>query len=54
MLWDFKLESDAKLALYNALPEIIQEPLRLDRFAGGLDAVSDAQLMALRNVLERR
>jgi len=53
MLWAFKLESLAKLALDRALPEIAQNPGKLETFAGELDRVSEAQWMALRNVLAR-
>lgn len=54
MLHAFRLDSWAKLALDQALPELVQEPQRLQQYAGRLDRVSDAQWMALRNVLERR
>lgn len=53
MLWSFRLASGAKHALYRALPQLLEQPALLQRFAGGYDAASDAQLMALRSVLER-
>jgi len=53
MLRTFRLESLAKLALDRALPEIVGAPDKLAQFAGELDRVSEAQWMALRNVLER-
>jgi hypothetical protein len=53
MLRAFKLESRVKHELYRALPELLADPRRLSRCAGDLDRVSDAQWMALRNVLER-
>jgi len=53
MLHAFKLDSWAKLVLGRALPELVHEPQRLQQYVGRLDRVSDAQWMALRNVLER-
>ena len=53
MLWAFRLESLAKMALDRALPEIVGDPGKLAQFAGELDRVSEAQWMALRNVLAR-
>lgn len=53
MLQAFRLDSWAKLALNRVLPEFVQEPQRLQQYAGRLPQVSDAQWMALRSVLER-
>ena len=53
MLHAFKLDSWAKLMLNEAMPELVKEPHRVQQFASRLDRVSDAQWMALRNVLER-
>ncbi|MGE5601457.1 MAG: TIM-barrel domain-containing protein, partial [Nitrososphaerales archaeon] len=53
MLWAFKLGSDEKLAIHRALPELVKEPGRLQGFAGEIDRVTEAQWMALHNVLER-
>jgi len=54
LLRHFRLASLAKWALDRALPELVEDPRRLEAFAGELDQVSDAQWMALRNVLARR
>lgn len=54
MLKAFKLNTHAKGVISEMLPLLIQEPRALERFGGGLDMISDAQMMALRNVLERR
>jgi hypothetical protein len=54
MLWSFKLDSDTKQALYEAMPGLVEDADRLQRYAGAIDRVSEAQLMALRNVLARR
>ncbi len=54
MLRGFRLASLAKWALDRALPELVADPRRLEAFAGELDQVSEAQWMALRNVLARR
>ncbi len=53
MLRAFKLDSWAKLVLNEAMPDLVQEPQRSQQLAGEMDRVSDAQWMALRNVLER-
>jgi len=54
MLWAFKLDSLAKMALDRALPQLAENPDSLGQYGGEIDRVSEAQLMALRNVLERR
>jgi hypothetical protein len=54
MLWSFKLNSDTKKALHESLPQLIADPQHVQRFAGQVDRVTEAQLMALRNVWARR
>jgi alpha-glucosidase (family GH31 glycosyl hydrolase) len=53
MLRSFRLESVAKLALDQALPGAVQDPDELDQLACELDCVTEAQWLALRNVVGR-
>ncbi len=53
MLHAFKLASQVKLELYRAMPQLVANPRALEVYAGEIDRVSEAQLAALRNVLER-
>jgi alpha-glucosidase (family GH31 glycosyl hydrolase) len=54
MLWAFKLDSLAKMTLDRVLPHLAENLDLLGQYGGEIDRISEAQLMALRNVLERR
>jgi alpha-glucosidase (family GH31 glycosyl hydrolase) len=54
LLSAFKMNTHAKGVISEMLPVLVQQPRALESFGGALDLVSDAQMMALRNVLARQ
>ncbi len=54
MLRAFRTESWTKWALEQALPALVQDPTTRHRFGGDMDRVSEAQWMALLDVISQR